>query len=41
MPDTFGTFIGINLVNLQAHENGIVRTFRLADVTVDAVFRDF
>ena len=41
MPDTFGTFIGINLVNLQSHENGIVRTFWLADVTVDAVFRDF
>ena len=36
MPYTLRAFMGVNFINLLAHKNGIVRTLRLADVTVDA-----
>ena len=40
MTDTFGAQVWINLVNLDALVNGLVRAFRLADITVDALLGD-
>ena len=37
MPNTFGAFIGVNVVIKRALANGVIRTFRFADVTVDAL----
>ena len=38
--DAFGATIGVDLVNLRAHKNGVVGAFRLANVAVDAVIRN-
>jgi len=38
--DTLGAEIGINLVHLGAHGDGLVRTLRLTHVTVDALGRN-
>ena len=40
MTDTFGTFHRIDLVNLYALVNCLVRALRLTDITVDALFGD-
>ncbi len=37
MTDTFGTFVGINLVDFDAHEDRAVRALGLADVAIDAL----
>ncbi len=40
MPDALGAFIGIDLIDQGPHENGIIRTFRFADVAIDAIVGD-
>ena len=40
MTDTFGTFVRINLVDFNAHEDGAVRAFGLADVAINALVRN-
>ena len=36
MADAFGTAIGINLVDILAHRNGLIRAFGFAHIAVDA-----
>lgn len=38
MTDAFGTAIGIDLVDIIAHRNGLIWAFRFAHVAVDAFF---
>ena len=40
MADAFGAFVGVNLVNVFAHVNGLVRALGLAHVAVDALIGD-
>jgi hypothetical protein len=37
MADAFGALVGVDLVNLGAHGNGVVRALGLAHVAIDAV----
>ena len=41
MSNAFGTFVRVNFVNLDALKNGVVRALRLANVTIDALVRNF
>jgi hypothetical protein len=38
--DAFGAFGGIDLVNLHAHEDGVVGAFGFAHIAVDALVGD-
>jgi hypothetical protein len=40
MADALGALMGIDLIELLPHENGIIRAFRLAYITIDAFIRD-
>ena len=40
MTDTFGTFVRINLVDFDSHEDRAVRAFGLADVAINALVRN-
>jgi hypothetical protein len=37
VPDALGALVGVDLVKLGAHRNGLVRAFGLADVAIDAI----
>ena len=41
MSHAFGAFVRVNFVNLDALKNGVVRALRLANVTIDALVRNF
>ena len=40
MPDAFGAFVRVDLVDLRAHVDGIVRALGLAHVAIDAFVGD-
>jgi hypothetical protein len=40
VPNAFGAQIGVDLVNVFAHEDGLVWTDRFAHIAIDAVFGD-
>lgn len=37
MPDAFGAFIRVDLINLRPHEDRVIRAFRLTHVAINAV----
>jgi hypothetical protein len=40
MTDTFGTFLGIDLVDFWPQKNGQIRTFGLANIAIDTLVGD-
>lgn len=41
MPNAFGAFVGIDLIDLSPHEDRLIRALGFAHIAIDAVLCDF